>query len=151
MSVEELTRLIEKFAEKGSVSPAEFKILKLKAKNLELSDTALQIMVNEALKTRQSFIQQDQPKSSVKGSIGSQSPAGNEGAIMWGIAGFILGIPASYLFQGPKIRGSLSLGEYLQELPDLLSSDKADFATPVVLTCIILSLLFYFIARARSN
>ena len=72
-----------------------------------------------------------------------------------GIVGFLMGLPLSYFFQPEKLRAVYSVTDYLGSLPDLLSSDKGDFASPIIITCIITTaigiLIGYFLDQAEEQ
>jgi len=65
--------------------------------------------------------------------------------VIFGIIGFFLGFPISYYFQPEKLRAMLSMTDYLQSIPKLASSDKGDFLTPIIFSCLISTAIFVFI------
>lgn len=65
--------------------------------------------------------------------------------VVFGIIGFFLGFPISYYFQPEKLRAMYSMTDYLKALPNLASSDKGDFLTPIFFSCLISTAIFVFI------
>lgn len=59
----------------------------------------------------------------------------------FGIIGFLLGIPLSYFFQPEKLRAYYSITKYLAELPNLIASKQGDFLSPILITCVITTVL----------
>ena len=68
-------------------------------------------------------------------------------AILFAIAGFIIGIPISYWFQPKIIRAKLSLTDYIKTIPDFFSGQDSsnafgDFSGNLILSCVIFAVLF---------
>jgi hypothetical protein len=63
------------------------------------------------------------------------------------IAGLLLGVPASYFLQSGMLRAKLSLSAYLTHLPELLSKQGGDIFPPVLLSCVILGAVGWFVGR----
>lgn len=118
MNSEELIELIKQFAQKGHITESEKKILMLKAKSFGISEKALDILIRQELES------------------------GSNNVLGFGFIGLLLGLPVSYFFQAEKIRVVYSLPQYLSKLPDMFSShNTGDFATPIVVSCIITTVI----------
>jgi hypothetical protein len=63
------------------------------------------------------------------------------------IAGLIIGVPASYFLQSGMLRAKLSLGAYLNHLPELLSKSGGDVFPPLLISCAVLAVLGWFVGR----
>lgn len=74
-----------------------------------------------------------------------------DGAILGTIAGFIIGVPASYFFQSGAIRAKLSVAAYLEHLPELLKAYPSDIFPPILLTCGIFALAGWLIGTRLAT
>jgi len=150
MSSEKLIEYIKQFANKGHITESEMKILRLKAKSFDISDRTLDILVNQEIVSNSkndketSIVNKDE--NDVKSAKTTSSSSNN--AVIYGIIGFLLGIPLSYFFQAEKIRAVYSLPQYLIKLPEILSSKNTELFVPVILTCIISTVIFALIGNA---
>jgi hypothetical protein len=74
--------------------------------------------------------------------------------VLFAIIGAVLGVPLSYYFQPAIIQSKLTLGQYLSNLPQILGDKSADFVTPVLLSCVICTLVLgivgYFMDRSNA-
>jgi hypothetical protein len=83
--------------------------------------------------------------------------------IMFGVIGFLAGIPLSYFFQPPIIR-KLSLSEYVSNIPGMLTAKTSPGDAALVggdpvavfwMTCVITAAIFalarYFILRSKGS
>lgn len=76
-------------------------------------------------------------------------------APLFSIIGAFVGLPVSYLFQPGYIRGKVSIGEYLANLGEIMSSDMGNFSSPVIIAVILCAvaggLVGYMIDQNSAN
>ena len=144
MNSEQLIELIKQFAQKGHITESEKKILMLKAKSFDISEKAVDILIRQELEPTQNNANESETNDyqKVKFNQPTQSSSGSNYALGFGFIGLLLGLPVSYFFQAEKIRAVYSLPQYLSKLPDMFSShNTGDFATPIVVSCIITTVI----------
>lgn len=151
MNSENLHESIKEFSQKGYVTEAERKILLIKAKSVDISETALDILIRQETESGKNL------NAATTGSASTGvSPISSEGntnkTVLLGILGFFLGIPVSYFFQHEKIRASFSVPQYLAKLPELLKSDEAShFITPIIMAVVITTVVGVLIGYALDK
>lgn len=67
------------------------------------------------------------------------------------IAGLLLGVPASYYLQSGMLRAKISLGAYVAHLPQLLQQGGGDVFLPLLLSCVVLGSLGWFVGRQAGR
>ena len=67
------------------------------------------------------------------------------------IVGLLVGIPASYYLQSGMLRAKISLGAYLSHLPELLDQNGGDVFPPLLLSCVALGAIGWFVGRKTGS